>query len=96
MRTWYCIFIHGRHHHYIFSPVVPGYIFTLDLDGDGQKDSMSNYGVSFNWARPTVHSGGANLTMLDGHVERVPFQKFWALDGIGNMAHPYWCIDGSH
>ena len=57
---------------------------------------MSDYGVSFNWARPTVHNGGANLTMLDGHVERVAFKKFWALDASGNMAHPYWYIDGSH
>jgi prepilin-type processing-associated H-X9-DG protein len=57
---------------------------------------MSNDGVSFNWARPTVHNGGANLTMLDGHVERVASKKFWALDTSGNMAHPYWYIGGSH
>jgi prepilin-type N-terminal cleavage/methylation domain-containing protein/prepilin-type processing-associated H-X9-DG protein len=82
--------------HYIYSPVVPGYKFTDDLDGDGQKDSMSNYGVSYNWARPTVHGGGANLTMLDGHVERVSFKKFWALDANGDVSHPYWYIDGSH
>lgn len=57
---------------------------------------MSNDGVSFNWAHPTVHNGGANLTMLDGHVERVASKKFWALDTSGNMAHPYWYIGGSH
>jgi prepilin-type N-terminal cleavage/methylation domain-containing protein/prepilin-type processing-associated H-X9-DG protein len=82
--------------HYIYSPVVPGYKFTLDLDKDTQNDSMDNYGVSYNWARPTVHSSGANLTMLDGHVERVAFKKFWALDTSGNVSHPYWYIDGSH
>jgi prepilin-type N-terminal cleavage/methylation domain-containing protein/prepilin-type processing-associated H-X9-DG protein len=82
--------------HYIYSPVVPGYKFKDDLDGDNQKDSMQNYGVSFNWARPTVHSGGANLTMLDGHVERVSYKKFWAVDGNVDVVHPYWYIDGSH
>ena len=81
--------------HYIYCPVVPGYKFTLDLDGDGPKDSMDNYGVSFNWARPTVHSGGANLTLLDGHVERVSFKKLWDVDGNVNVTHPYWYIDGS-
>jgi prepilin-type N-terminal cleavage/methylation domain-containing protein/prepilin-type processing-associated H-X9-DG protein len=82
--------------HYIYNPVVPGYKFTQDLDGDTKNDSMSNYGVSFNWARPTVHGGGANVTLLDGHVERVAYKKLWELDSSGNVAHPYWYIDGSH
>ena len=79
--------------HYIYCPVVPGYKFTLDLDGDGKVDSMSNYGVAFNWARPTVHSGGANLTFLDGHVERVSYKKLWEVDGAGNVVNPFWYID---
>jgi prepilin-type N-terminal cleavage/methylation domain-containing protein/prepilin-type processing-associated H-X9-DG protein len=79
--------------HYIYCPVVPGYKFTKDLDGDGQLDSMDNYGVSFNWARPTVHSGGANLTLLDGHAERVSFKKLWQVDGAGNVLHPFWHMD---
>ena len=82
--------------HYVYCPVVPGYKFTLDLDGDGQVDSMSKNGVAYNWARPTVHSGGANLTLLDGHVERVPFKKLWAVDANGNVVNSYWYIDGSH
>jgi len=51
--------------------------------------------VSYNWARPTVHGGGANLTLLDGHVERVSFKKLWAVDANVNVTHPYWYIDGS-
>jgi prepilin-type N-terminal cleavage/methylation domain-containing protein/prepilin-type processing-associated H-X9-DG protein len=78
--------------HYIYCPVEPTYKFTQDRDGDGVVDSMSNYGVAYNWARPTVHSGGANLTLLDGHVERVAFKVLWRLDSSGNMANPYWFI----
>jgi prepilin-type N-terminal cleavage/methylation domain-containing protein/prepilin-type processing-associated H-X9-DG protein len=78
--------------HYIYCPVVPGYRFTLDLDRDGKVDSMSNYGVAYNWGRPTVHSGGANLTLLDGHAERVAFKKLWQVDGSGNVVHPYWYL----
>ena len=76
--------------HYIYSPVDPVYKFTLDLDRDGPNDSMSNYGVSFNWARPTVHAGGANAALLDGHVERVSFKKLWNVDSAGNVTHSFW------
>ena len=65
--------------HYIYNPVEPAYKFTEDRDSDGALDSMSNYGVAYNWARPTVHSGGANVTCLDGHVERVAFKILWKL-----------------
>jgi prepilin-type processing-associated H-X9-DG protein len=80
--------------HYVYSPVEANFKFDTDVDGDGREDSWSGqvtrYGVAFNWARPTVHSRGANVTLLDGHVERVPFKKLWAVDGSGNVTHPYW------
>ena len=81
--------------HYVYSPVQ--WKFARDADHDGPYDSMSGYPTTpFNYARPTVHSGGANLTLLDGRVELVSFKKLWALDGSGNVAHRYWYIDGSH
>ncbi|PYJ03521.1 MAG: hypothetical protein DME25_11990 [Verrucomicrobia bacterium] len=79
--------------HYIYCPVVPNYKFTLDLDQDGVVDSMSNYGVAFNWGRPTVHYGGGNVTLLDGHAERVTFRKLWQVDAAGNVVHPYWYLN---
>lgn len=60
--------------YYLFSPkFVP---FTMDADGDGVLDSGSSY-PPYNHARPTVHNMGANVTLLDGHAERVAFQKIW-------------------
>jgi prepilin-type N-terminal cleavage/methylation domain-containing protein/prepilin-type processing-associated H-X9-DG protein len=77
---------------YVYTPTEPGYKFTQDRDGDGMLDSMSDYGVAYNWGRPTVHSGGANLTMLDGHVERVGFKLLWQ-NNAGTMLNPYWFLN---
>jgi prepilin-type N-terminal cleavage/methylation domain-containing protein/prepilin-type processing-associated H-X9-DG protein len=80
--------------HYVYSPAVSDFKFDTDVNRDGSLDSWGNqvsrYGVAFNWARPTVHNNGANVTLLDGHVERVPFKKLWAVDRAGNVLHKYW------
>jgi prepilin-type N-terminal cleavage/methylation domain-containing protein/prepilin-type processing-associated H-X9-DG protein len=79
--------------YYVYSPV--SYKFTADSDGDGVNDTLAGYGP-YSRARPTVHSNGANVTLLDGRVERVPFKKLWKIDASGNVMHPYWYMDGSH
>jgi prepilin-type N-terminal cleavage/methylation domain-containing protein/prepilin-type processing-associated H-X9-DG protein len=78
--------------HYVYSPVESQYYFTRDMDGNGKLDSMSNYDVAFNWGRPTVHNNGANVTLLDGHVERVPYLKLWAVDNANKVTHPFWYL----
>jgi len=78
--------------HYVYSPAEPAWNFTQDNNGDGQLDTHYNYGVAFNWARPTVHCRGANVTLLDGHVERVPFKKLWEVDAAGKVVHPFWYL----
>ncbi len=80
--------------HYVYSPVDPNYRFTLDMNGDGQKDTMAHYpDTPFNSGRPTVHSNGSNNTLLDGHVERVPFQKLWAVDSKSSVTHSFWHLE---
>ncbi len=80
--------------HYVYSPVDPAYKFTLDMNKDGRKDTMPQYpDVPFNHARATVHNNGANLTMLDGHVERVGFQQLWTVDSGGKATHSYWYME---
>ncbi len=79
--------------HYLYSPLEPSYTFTLDKDGDGKLDSMSNYDVAYNWGRPTVHSGGANVTAADGHIERVPFKVLWARAQAGHMLSYWWYME---
>jgi len=79
--------------HYVYSPVDPAHIPRLDEDGDGMKDSSAAYpDVAYNWARPTVHNSGANVTLLDGHVERVPFKKLWN-NQSGKMTHSFWYME---
>ncbi|MBI3418304.1 MAG: type II secretion system protein [Verrucomicrobia bacterium] len=80
--------------HYVYSPVDQSYKFALDLDHDGKVDSMSQYpDMPYNFARPTVHSSGANTTLLDGHVERVPFRKLWEVDAKKSVVHSFWYME---
>ena len=49
--------------------------------------------AAYNWGRPTAHSSGANATLLDGHVERVPFKKLWQVDPPERLVHSFWYIE---
>jgi len=77
--------------HYLYSPLQ--YPFSDDLDADGKIDTWPNYGYAYNWGRPTVHSGGANVTTADGHVERVPFRILWQMTPVGEMASRLWYVE---
>jgi prepilin-type N-terminal cleavage/methylation domain-containing protein/prepilin-type processing-associated H-X9-DG protein len=80
--------------HYIYTPAEPNFKFTLDLNGDGKLDTMPQYPEwPFNFGRPTVHSDGANVTLLDGHAERVSFKKLWDVDRTGKVTHSFWYMD---
>lgn len=80
--------------HYVYSPADPVYRFALDMNRDGKADTMSNYpDTAFNFARPTVHNNGANVTLLDGHVERVPFARLWAIDTSKKVVHSFWYME---
>lgn len=80
--------------HYVYSPVEASYRFTLDLDHDGVVDTMPQYpDTPFNSGRPTVHNNGANLTLLDGHVERVSYKKLWQIDSTKKVVHSYWYME---
>jgi len=74
---------------YVYDPV--DYPFDGDSDGDGIKDTLAAYGP-YSHGRPTVHSGGANVTLLDGHVERVPFKRLWQINFFGGVANSYWYL----
>ena len=79
--------------HYVYSPADPNYRFTLDLNNDGKVDTMPQYpNVAFNHARPTVHNQGANVTLLDGHIERVSFTKLWEINATNGVVHSFWNI----
>ena len=80
--------------HYIYSPLV----WTFDRDADGDKLVDSSDGVyagefSFNNGRPTVHSAGANVALMDGHAERIPFKKLWQIDRARKVVHSFWYLE---
>jgi len=80
--------------HYVYSPVDPSYPLTLDMDGDGAVDTMGAYpDTPFNFARPTVHNNGANVTLMDGHVERVAYKALWKVNTARKVVHSYSYLD---
>jgi prepilin-type N-terminal cleavage/methylation domain-containing protein/prepilin-type processing-associated H-X9-DG protein len=78
--------------YYVYSPADPNLKFDADSDGDGMVDTMEKY-KPFSHGRPTVHSGGANVGLLDGHVERVAYKKLWNVNAAGNVTHTFWWLD---
>jgi prepilin-type N-terminal cleavage/methylation domain-containing protein/prepilin-type processing-associated H-X9-DG protein len=77
--------------HYVYSPAQ--YTFTEDRDGDGMLDNgLPQYSTPYNFGCPKVHSTGANVALLDGHAERVPFKLLWA-NKAGVVTHSFWYID---
>ena len=77
---------------WVYSPADPRNKFNDDSDGDGVNDTLSSY-KPFSHARPTVHNNGANVALLDGHIERVAYKKLWQLDSAGNVAHSFWYLE---
>lgn len=76
--------------HYVYSPLLRP--FTFDCDGDGRVDSDPTYSP-YSHARPTVHDNGANVTLMDGHVERVSFRMLWQVDMAGKVVHSFWYME---
>jgi prepilin-type processing-associated H-X9-DG protein len=76
--------------YYVYSPLLRP--FTFDSNGDGEGDSDPNY-APFSHGRPTVHNDGANVTLLDGHVERVAFRELWKTKARGAPVHSFWDLE---
>ncbi len=80
--TWY----------YVYSPADPSMKFDADSDMDGKMDTLGQY-KPFSHGRPTVHNNGANVGLLDGHLERVAYKKLYAIDASGNVTHSFWWLE---
>ena len=79
---------------YVYSPMwLP---FTYDSDGDTVGDCGNQSYAPYSHGCPTIHNNGANVALLDGHVERVAFKKLWAITNSpvsGSPAHSFWNLD---
>ncbi len=80
----------GNH---VYSPLA--WPFDRDANRDGMVDSMDGVlttEYAFNNGRPTVHGNGSNVTLLDGHAERVAFKKLWEWRS-GKIVHSFWYMN---
>lgn len=78
--------------YYVYSPAHPSNKFNDDSDGDKVNDTMAQY-KPFSHGRPTVHNNGANVGLLDGHVERVAYKKLWNINAAGDVTHSFWWLE---
>lgn len=78
--------------HYVYSPRL--YPFTVTAGGgSGPKDSVTA-ADPYNAGRPKVHNNGANLTLMDGHVERVSFKKLYEVQADGaTPTNSFWYLE---
>ena len=86
------VFLDSSANH-VYSPLA--WPFDRDANRDGMMDSMDavlTTEYAFNNGRPTVHGHGSNVTLLDGHAERVSFKKLWEWRG-GKVVHSFWYVN---
>jgi prepilin-type N-terminal cleavage/methylation domain-containing protein/prepilin-type processing-associated H-X9-DG protein len=81
---------------FFYSPQDPLYKPSVDVDHDGMPDTAASLatGGPYNDCRAKVHNNGCNATMLDGRVERVPFNVLWK-NVRGTMTCQYWYMTGT-
>jgi prepilin-type N-terminal cleavage/methylation domain-containing protein/prepilin-type processing-associated H-X9-DG protein len=82
--------------HYVYSLADPAFRPSVDANGDGHADTCADAMAElspFNAARPTVHNQGCNVTLLDGHVERLAFNTLWRVNARGQPLHSYWYLE---
>lgn len=78
---------------WVYSPQL--WPFDKDVNGDGMMDTSRAVATGefpFNCARPTAHNNGANVALLDGHAERVPFKKLWEWRN-NKIVHSFWYLE---
>ena len=81
---------------FFYSPLDPGFKPSVDVDHDGMPDTAASLGENgpYNFCRPKVHNNGCNATMLDGRVERNPFNVLWK-NVRGTMRCRSWYMTGT-
>ena len=68
------------------SPVGTSFMYP-DEDGDHVGDVPK---FEVNRAHFRIHRDGSQMSLLDGHVERVNYRKLWAYDRRGRVTHRFW------
>jgi prepilin-type N-terminal cleavage/methylation domain-containing protein/prepilin-type processing-associated H-X9-DG protein len=82
-----CMAFMDVHSYWVYNPTAPAQRFTTMAPGSTWKDS---YVWDYSYGTPLIHDKGANVALLDGHVERVPYVKLYAATAVGTPLHSFW------
>lgn len=94
-----CMAFMDVHSLWVYNPADPNYQFTQKTDGEYGASPFNDTfpsGYKWNYGHPRVHSNGANVTLLDGHVERVRYQDLYRSVSPTSPTpptHSFWYAD---
>lgn len=84
-----CMAFMDVHSYWVYNPLSPAYKWTTKTDGDSPWNDTFLF--QWNYGAPKVHEKAANVTLLDGHVERVRYLDLYASRGLSSTpSHSYW------
>jgi prepilin-type N-terminal cleavage/methylation domain-containing protein/prepilin-type processing-associated H-X9-DG protein len=85
-----CMAFMDVHSHWVYNPVGHPWVSKTDSESIGND----TYIFTWSYGAPKVHDKGANVTLLDGHVERVRYVDLYASRGLsGTPSHSFWYSD---
>lgn len=84
-----CMAFMDVHSYWVYNPLSPAYKWTTQTDAESPWNDTFIW--RWNYGNPKVHQGGANVTLVDGHVERVRYLDLYASRGLASTpSHSFW------
>jgi prepilin-type N-terminal cleavage/methylation domain-containing protein/prepilin-type processing-associated H-X9-DG protein len=91
-----CMAFMDVHSLWVYNPVEPNWQFSAKTVSEyGDPPFNDTFLFKWNYGHPRVHNNGCNVTLLDGHVERVRFLDLYRSksSAASPPAHSYWYAD---
>lgn len=86
-----CIAFMDVHSHWVYNPTdLSRHRFSRKASEESPFLDSGPFGVDYNYGVPKIHNKGSNVTLLDGHVERVPYLRLYQSTASGVPLHSYW------
>jgi len=88
-----CMAFMDVHSLWVYNPVEPTWNFSSKTVSEyGDPPFNDTFVFKWNYGHPRVHNNGCNVTLVDGHVERVRYVDLYQskASAASPPAHSYW------